>query len=292
MARLRRHRRRVRRARKGKKSAGRMSNNTKVDERITLKYYQTILPVNSASPPASYDPYVFTTWSPQNSNQQNVTQSQEWSVHASLYDEFKVTSMTVSFTPAATQNSPLGLGTANTAIKAYSVIDRNSTPLASFATTSVPAKFLQLDSCRTHSMLKPWSRTLRVKNLWCSTQNPIFDAAVGGPGGVGAQPWVASGALAVLALYSEKIPTAVGAPLGQVIISFRCQFRGKKPSAYKYDPLSGSVIITPLSSYTQIAPQNPPQSQNLVEDDEHFEDVSGNIIIVSNATGEIARVPH
>jgi hypothetical protein len=141
------------------------------------------------------------------------------------------------------------------------------------------------DSLKTTTFYKKMSRTVKLKSFWTDCSAPtVVPQSVNGT----AQPWVIAGCCQSIVWYGEKLPFGTGTALGQLEVIWRVQFRGKKPAEFTYDALSGSVIVTPITSYTALAVGNPPQSTADVLGGARMIVEDGVIKIKSNITNEQA----
>jgi len=217
-------------------------------------------------------------FSPQHLTYYNITQSSEFLAQRNMFDEFKITSMTVQFKPYATQAVPNN-GTSILNNQCYTCIDRDGNVPVS-TSMSVPLKILSYDSAKTHILQKSWSRTMKLKGWWTDTGVPTMQP---GTANGTAQPWVNSGAVQTLTHYGEQLPFGAGSVLGQYTVAWRVQFRGKKPVSFSYHEASGSVIMTPFTSFSVIAPFNPPKPIYDVINDEAIVDCSGGLVIIKSA---------
>ena len=271
-----------RKVRKGGK--GKMSLNTKTDLYATYRLTGQIQAQTAITVAGSYFWY---GWSPQHFNWTNVTSSSEFLVQCRLYDEFKVSSMKVTFRPYASQVLPDNVSP-NYSFTSYTIVDRDGNVPVTTA-MAVPPKLLSYDSCKVGRTYKAWSRTVRVNNNWTSTTNPTQNPQ--GANGL-AQPWVNRGACQVIGFYAERLPYANNANIGEVIVEFKVQYRGKKSTALGYDAASGSVILTPLSSYPTLICNNPPLPINEVQGDESLQlnGDTGEIEVRSN--GFLSSIAH
>ena len=268
---------RMRKHRKGRK--GGMAQNKKVDERIVLRTVTNLIGKNSSWGAGTY---IWYAYSAQNSTATTVVSNPEWTPHATLYDEFCVTSMTMKYRPYTNAVQILqGLGATAAFFNpdVYTFIDRNGqTPVTT--NFGVVSKIQQYDSCRIHKWTKPFSRTVKLGRFWTSTVSPLGNAT-----DAAYQPWVQKGVLGVFGLYAEQLQLPPNSALGELTFEFHVSFRGKKPVAFAYDATSGSVILTPLTSFSHVPVFNPPAAT--VYPDEYL-DISGGTVIVRGQSGEQA----
>jgi len=272
----------MRKMRKPRRRAGKSSSNTRVIERVVYRTTLNSVPATSSTGVGSFVNYQF---SPQHLSYYNITQSAEFLAQRNMYDEFKVTSMTVQYKPYATVAFPNN-GTAILTNQCYTCIDRDGQVPVS-TSMSVPLKILAYDSAKTHILQKAWSRTMKVKGWWCDTGIPTSNP---GTQSGNAQPWVNAGAVQTLTHYGENLPFGAGSVLGQYTVIFRVEFRGKKPVSFSYHSASGSVILTPFTSFSVLPPFNPPRAIDDVIDDEAVISCEGGVVtITSSVNDEVAE---
>ena len=270
---------------KGGARKGKMSTNTKVQVAATYRLTADIVTAPTPGAASGVSANFFIT--PQHSQYFNVAQSQEFAVNSKLYDEFQVNSVTVKYRPTIT-DVPASLLTASTTPLSYTFVDHDGYAPLTLA-TGIPSKILTYDSCRVSRIDKGWTRTLRVnKSWWQDTGFPVINP--GAQNGA-AQPYQNAGCVQVLGFYAERLPYPVSTNIGGIEITFKVRFRGKKPTSLSYDPASGTVMITPLSSMGPfLVPSNPPRpiDEVLANDGIHlvcvdgvptFQDASGNAIL-------------
>jgi len=270
---------------KGKKKGarkGKMSNNSKVNLNATYKLFQPYITQTATAGTAGN--YGYSAFSPMNATAVSVNQSAEFMVQAKLYDEFCVTSMTVTYIPNATENNlatGLGSGQQNSL---HSWVDRDGGTPVSTSIDSVKA-IQAYDSAKRGTIIKRHSRTVKCKRFWQDCNQNSLSAPF-----QLTSPYAQAGLLQLVGFYVEKLPFAAATTLGSFLVSWKVAFRGKKAMNLSYDPLSGSVIMTPLSSYPHVKPGNEPltEDQVLAGDQSIHCDLSGNIQIVSNLDGTIA----
>lgn len=269
----------------GKK--GSKANNTKVDLRATFRSVVN-MKVSPMGDGTSGLFYSYLQFSPQNANSANVGNHPEFAAQSKLFDEFKVTSVSVKFRPFITTFQYVNT-LKPTDNQMYTVIDRDGGTIVTASTAVIPA-LTQYDSCRPHALTKPWKRTLKLNSWWtdCSAPNvaPGSNTAI--------QPWINAGAVQTLHVYVENLFITNMSPVGEITYEYNVQFRGKKPAAFTYEPNSGSVIITPLESFnlTALAPFNPPVApEDRIYDTKLVCDENGNIQVVSNVDGTTAVAP-
>jgi len=271
----------MRMARKPRRQ-GKASANTKVIERVVYRTTLNSVPASSSTGVGAYINYQF---SPQHLTYYNITQSAEFLAQRNMYDEFKITSMTVQFKPYATVAFPNN-GTTILNNQCYTCIDRDGQVPVS-TSMSVPLKIMGYDSARTHILQKAWSRTTKVKGWWTDTGVPTVNPGL--QNGT-AQPWVNAGAVQTLTHYGENLPFGSGSVFGQYTVSFRVEFRGKKPVSFSYHAASGSVILTPFTSFIFLPPLKPLRPIDDVNDDEAvISCVGGNVVITSSVNDEVAE---
>lgn len=279
-------RRRMRKPRKAKKArrAGKKSANTIVALRTSYRT-TTNMRVQPMGDGTSGLFYSYLQFSPQNANSANIANHPEFMAQSKLYDEFKVTSVTVKFRPFITVQSYVNtLKPTDNLI--YTVIDRDGGTIVTAATNTVPA-LNTYDSCKSFAITKPWKRSMKLKSWWtdCSAPNVT-------PGSnPNIQPWINAGAIQTLHVYVENLFITNMSPVGELIFEYNVQFRGKKPVAFSYEPNSGSVIITPLESFNSVALVAHNAPGELVYDTALHCDSLGNIQVVSTLDGTVAIAP-
>jgi len=238
-----------------------MKLNTKVDERVKFTYVQPVVCQNgpAGSSVLTYAYYKFSPWS---STCFNLYSMAEWQARSGLYDEFKITNLKVSFKPYYTEitlNQQYSPQSAISNVDLHTIIDRDGTTAFS-ASLDIPSKLAMYDSYQRKNITKPWSRSLKT-TAWMNTS-----ALPASPGSVTSnqamQYIVNNGLIQELVLFLYNIPNiTANQAWGQVTVQFSVCFRGKKPATLSYDPLSGSTIITPLSSFSHtddvLVPMNP-----------------------------------
>jgi hypothetical protein len=259
-----------------------MANNKKTDERVVFRTVSNLVGANSSFGAGTYLWYAY---SAQNANYTNIASQPEFNVRKVLYDEFKVSHMVIKYRPYTNQviiSQGVGATAANFNPDIYTFIDRNGgAPVTT--SSDVPAKIQQYDSCKIFKWTKSWSRKVALGTFWTSTSQPTMLSTENA-----AQPWVQKGILGFVGIYAQYLQLPPNTNLGELTVEYHVQFRGKKATAFSYDAVSGSVILTPLSSYTVMAPFNPPQSVEHVLYDETI-DISGSAIVVKSVkSGEQA----
>jgi len=221
-----------------------MKNNTKVDERVKFSLVQPLVSVNGPAG-SSVLTYTYNKYGLGSTTAFNIGQMGEWQARSSLYDEFKITSVTLKYKPYYTemtynqQYSPLS---AISTVDCYTAIDRDGFNAFS-ASLNIPSLLAQYDSFQRKSMFKPWSRTLK-SSLWMNTSRALY-APSSAP-----QHLINAGYIQELMVYVANIPNITkDQAWGQITIEYHVCFRGKKPVSLSYDALSGSTIVTPISSF-------------------------------------------
>jgi len=268
------------RSRRGKGAA---SANAKT---IIKAHYKTTTALLAKQSSTGVGAYMFSCYSPQNREYYNINSSPEFLAQCKMFDEFKVTQMKVTFKPYA--NVGFANNSSSIVLKnqLYTVIDRDgNVPIST--SVSIPDKLQEYDSLKVHDFRKAWSRVVKVKGFWSDCNNATV--TVTGNNGL-AQPWVQAGCTQVLALYGEYLPFGTDAPVGQMEVNWSVCFRGKKPTAFAYDPLSGALTMVPISSLSRLVPQNGPQTIEQTIPERLEVDASGNIVFVSDITNEVAKV--
>lgn len=156
---------RMPRRRRAKRTGGKNSQNTKTDERVTLRVVQDIRAVGSTA--NNVGSYVWVAYSPQNTAYFNITSSTEFTARKALYDEFKISYMKISFRPSVNEVIS-AQGTGATAAffspDVYTFIDRDgNAPIST--SLNIPAKLQEYASCRIHKWTRSWTRTLKTNTF-------------------------------------------------------------------------------------------------------------------------------
>jgi len=278
-----RPRRRV--ARRPRRRTAGAKSNTRVDQDVRYRTTQTFSTKASSS---GVGQFAWSTFSPQNANHYNLSQVSEFNGQSLLYDEFCIKSVKISYRPFYNVLSVQDF-VANSNINMYTFVDRDgNAPVSS--SINVPQKLQAYDSCKIFKTTKAWSRTLRTKTFWSDTATASVNPRIGNLGTF--QPWINAGLMQCMGVYAENVPVESAANIGELTYEVHVQFRGKKPASFGYDPVSGSVIVTPLTSYPYLAPQNPPTTLEIVEAaDESLECGEHGLIITSNYDGQQALAP-
>jgi len=266
----------------GRKAAKAIAANTKVDLKASYR-----VPYNFvATTGASVGTYAYSAYSPAHFNYSNLAaMSSEFTAQKQLFDEFCITGMTVKYTPMINVNNTSSTGGD---ARIHTVVDRDGTVPVS-TSVSVPNKLQAYDSYKEFNIYKRWSRSVRCKSFWMDTGiasiNPQAEAGT-------AQPWVNAGLTQVLVLYAQYLPPAAAPPynLGTLTVVWNVKFRGKKTTAFGYDPVSGTVFMTPISSYPADIPITS-EKVGLPGDDEKITcDMSGNLVVQSDYSGLTASI--
>jgi len=272
---MRRYKKRAAPRRRRVRKTGIAANNTKTDLKAV---YRSVFQVKTQASSSGVGQYAYYAFSPQNASYTNVTTFSEFNAQKQLYDEFRVVSATLTYRPFYNVIQPTSTTTAGN-INLYTVIDRDGgTPVST--AVQVPVKMQSYDSCRIFRSSKGWSRTMKLSTFWTDCGQPTVNP-VGGNVGV-YQPWTNKGAVQALIMYAENLPVNTGAILGELTFSCKVEYRGKKPVAFGLDPVSGSVIMTPLESYVPLPVFNPPLTLAEVESDEQIACVDGQVVVISN----------
>lgn len=273
---------RKRRAPKRKAPRKAMANNKKVDERVVFRTVTNLVGQNSSTGVGTFCWYA---WSAQNANFTNVTAQPEFNVRKTLYDEFKVSHLVIKYRPytnAVQILQGLGATAANFNPDIYTFIDRNGgAPVSS--SVNVPAKIQQYDSCKIYKWTRSFSRAVKLGAFWTNTSFPTLLTT-----DTGAMPWTQKGILGFVGLYAENLQMPPNTNLGELTVEYHVQFRGKKATSFGYDPVSGSVILTPVSDYSALTVMNPPPTIASTLLDEYI-DISGSAVVIkSSITGQQA----
>lgn len=271
---------RMPRRRRAKRTGGKNSQNTKTDERVTLRVVQDIRAVGSTA--NNVGSYVWVAYSPQNTAYFNITSSTEFTARKALYDEFKISYMKISFRPSVNEVIS-AQGTGATAAffspDVYTFIDRDgNAPIST--SLNIPAKLQEYASCRIHKWTRSWTRTLKTNTFWCNTNYPV--ANTNEPE---FQPWINKGVMGMVGVYAQYLQVPPTNLLGQITVTYGVQFRGKKPTAFGYDPVSGTVLVTPIECYPLIVPQN-----KVLAAERADQYLNGDGEIVSLRDGQLAKL--
>jgi len=170
-----------------------------------------------------------------------VTQNSDFKLYSSMYDQVRINSVKVTFTPKANmldqrqaQNDALVNASGDGLV--HTCIDRDDQPPASVA------RITRYPSYRKHSVLKTFSRTYSVKypsDIWLDAQNPFADTTL----------LTRLGLTGGIYLYAENLlednSEIVNEPWATCSIEYGCVFRGKTSANLSYDPMTGSVTLTP-----------------------------------------------
>jgi len=271
-------RRRKMRPRRKLRSKGKMSNNTKVDAKMTFKFTQ------SAKYAQGGVNYLYYGFSPLNAKGVTVNDCTEFNVQKALFDEFCITSVRVNFKPIANFLAPAAAVTTPTYTNIYTLIDRDgNVPIST--SLDVPTKLQAYDSLRKKHFLKPQSRSVKCSKFWIDTSTSYL------PSGINQQfqPWTNKGLNQMIVYYAQQLPGYnANDIMGTFEVSFNVQFRGKKPSVWSYDPLTGSVLITPMSSMpNQLDPTNKPAVEGGLPANELIIGYTGGHLQLSDLSGNI-----
>nr|WAE42310.1 MAG: capsid protein [Cressdnaviricota sp.] len=226
--------------------------------------------------------YVYMTGSPCHSGYTPlVGASSEFVAQSKLFDEFCITKCVMKYTPFFNTTQPTNAGVAGDP-RIYTIVDRDGNIPVSSA-FNVPNKLQTYDSYRQHTIYKPFSRNVKCKSFWMDTGiaqiDPQADAGT-------AQPWVNAGMTQVLVMYAQNIPVGNNLNLGTMTLEWSVKFRGKKSVTFGYDPASGSVIMTPTTSWPKDVPvTGTVQGGGGYDETIECNDV-GSIVVRSNLTGD------
>jgi len=237
-------------ARKPRRRAPRLALNTKVDQAVV--YRSMVKAVSTAWSQGTIANGFYYNYSPQSADVVSVNGNQEFLIQSKLYDEFKVSSMKVTYTPYQTFNASIQPGSITDGL-IYTVIDRDGRTPINAGNMQLPQKLMSYDSCKAFHFTKKWSRTVPVKTFWTDCSNPVFSNLAGG---ASSQPWTNAGCLQQLIIYSEGMPST--GVYGQFTVEWRVQFRGKKTTAWGFDEGTGAVILVPLENFPSLPLSNPP----------------------------------
>jgi len=261
-----------------RRRGGAMASNTKTVERVVYRATTTFTATNAARAPGFN---AYNRYSAQNLDVYNLTASSEFLAQSKLFDEFKVSHVKITYKPFYNVITPT-TQVANADINLYTWVDRDGGSPVSSA-VDVPQKIQAYDSCRISKITKGFSRTMKLKTWWTNCDRPLisaFDAT--------SQPWINAGAVQQLSFFAQNVPITSAQNLGQITCEWHVQFRGKITPMYGYDPVSGSVILTPLSSYATAEADNPPPGITMAAGDETVECGEEGLVITSAYDGSVA----
>lgn len=262
---------------------GKKADNTKVIEKATFSYVEGI---NSFTSATGVGQYILYGYSPVNTAYVNVNKQQEFIVQSKLFDEYCITGMKVTYIPTFNYVASTTLTTTSNG-QMFSIVDRDgNAPIAS--SISVPVKLQAYTSCRRHHIAKTWSRFVKCNRFWMDTNNSTVNPAGASNGAT--QAWTNAGLTQSLSFYAEQLNSPATSQFGQARIEWFVEFRGKKPANYGYDPVSDSVIITPMTSLDLVPYLNVPSDDlsSVLGDVALHCDASGNINVVATSNSEIA----
>lgn len=217
------------------------STNRKVDVRVKLKKSIVAGVAGSSIPSAGY--YAYAAVSAINTDYLSVTQLTEHQLHAKMYDEYCVKSVSVKYVPSITAGQD-GMPMQVNPIM-YSWIDWDGkTPIS----TSFDAieKLNAYDSCRKTSIYKSVTRSFRPKKTHYLDSNHTYSPA--------AEATRMDGLDAVIGFYGQNLPVNAGTNLqiGTFEITYDVAYRGKKPTAFTIDA-NGSVTVYEAEAYPPLA---------------------------------------
>lgn len=217
-----------------------MRSNTKVDSKFSFK---ETWPINYSQRDNSDGPMLLDYFSPLSSSWFNLAGNPEYQVQNKLFDEFCITSMSVTYKPTANYTS---IQTVNSDARSdpliYSVVDRDG-QIPFNNTLDMSEKWQQYDSCKRSHYLRRTTRTVTCKKFWVNCQQANV------PIGIQYQPFINAGLIQTVGFYGQNMPGLNdGDFIGNYEITYRVQFRGKKSTALTYDPKTGSVIVTPIEA--------------------------------------------
>lgn len=264
-------------ARKGKKS-----NNTKAQVNAQFKLFQNFTTIPSSTGTAGNVGY--SLFSPMNGTACSVNQSNEFLIQSKMYDEFCVRSLKVTYLPGTNINNLVtGVGNGTT-VDLHSWVDRDGGTPVNSASNS-PQQIQAYDSAKRGNIMRKHVRRVTCKPFWVDCNQNVLMS----PYQLTA-PYAQAGLLQLVGFYTEKIPITAATTLGTFVIEWNVSFRGKKSMNLTYDPISDSIIMTPLSSYPALPHGNPPLSEkDVLSFDQTLScDASGNLVITSNYDGTVA----
>lgn len=240
-----------------------MSQNTKVDERITIKT-QLLAGIANGTIAQNYTLSMLSLMSGSAttgpaSGVLPFGSQPEYIERQFLYDEVKVTGFTVKFRPSVTQQNLYDQGYVESANLQkitdpiiHTCIDRDGNTITN-SSTQVPTKMQCYDSYKSFSCYKPWSRKVAVKGIWMDTKLLVTQLTSNYATVLQTQ----AGYLSTLIVYGENlpwnaIPTATTEVYGVVEVHYHMCFRGKRPVSLALDR-DGNLVMTPASAFAPIA---------------------------------------
>lgn len=165
----------------------------------------------------------------------SVPQTREYSVYSKLFDQYRVTGVTLKVVPRAT--------TSDVVLEASTPVDAsNQFVYSAFDIDSpIPSSILAIQtmrSCRKHSTLKPIVRTFKYKygdNSWLDTAT---DYGSGAP----VSNWLSKGLYAHFGLYGENMYANTSTPWATIEILYHVVFRGQRLVNVSQDE-SGQIVL-------------------------------------------------
>lgn len=151
----------------------------------------------------------------------NVATTREYSVYSKLFDQFRITGVTMKIVPRAT--------TADVVLQASSPVDAsNQFVYSAFdVDSSIPSNIQAIQtmrSVRKHSTLKPIVRTFKYKygdNSW-------LDTATDYTSGLPLSNWLSKGLYAHFGIYGENLYVNAATPWATIEIIYHVVFRGQR----------------------------------------------------------------
>lgn len=268
--------RRVRKYHRKGHRAGKMSSNTKVDDKVILR---RTIQMTSSTGLTGVGQYVYYAVSPANTNYSNLANVAEFGARAQLYDEYCIKSVKMTFRPLVNTINPANTAAVTTfRSDLFHWVDRDGNTPVSTSVSVIP-KLMEYDSLKVRKVTQAFHRTIKCKSFWVNTgsgQNAVA------PNSSSIQPWINAGYLQMMGIYGENLPFPTPTTIGDVTYEWNVHFRGKKPVAFGFDATSGSVILTPLTSYVPLAPMNPAAEEPL--------DETVGAIVVTSVKGDVAHI--
>lgn len=221
--------------------ARRAATNRKVDVRVKLKKTVVAGVIGASIPGNGY--YTYTCVGAMNPDYLNVAQLAEHALHAKMYDEYCVKSVSVKFVPSITAGQD-GMPMQVNPIM-YSWIDWDGkTPVSD--SVNVIEKLNAYDSLRKTSIYKSVTRSFRPKRSHYLDSNHSYSSA--------AEALRMDGLEAVIGFYGQNLPVNAGSNLqiGTYEITYDVAYRGKKPTAFSIDA-NGSVTVYETEAYPPLA---------------------------------------
>lgn len=194
-----------------------------------------------------------------------VAQTREFSVYSKLFDQYRVTGVTMRIVPRAS--------TSDVTLSASTPVDEsNQFVYSAFDVDSpIPSSILAIQtmrSCRKHSTLKPIVRTFKYKygdNSW-------LDTATDYSSGTPVSNWLSKGLYAHFGIYGENVYANMSTPWATIELLYHVVFRGQRLVNVSQDE-AGQVLLgnpeaemKPPSSLTILTGFKPLADSNELDD--------------------------